>query len=232
MIKVARMLQWIYSKFITVSCIPKAMLWYYLYTCNWNYLWKWIYPCITWYVKAIHIWIIYQKGNRFRGKNPEHNMTNHMFTPNSRCWKEKEGEKRKRPSHWSYQLIFSPHKPIYIYFYIEVMGIMTKTCTIRAVTICTSLQPIICQFTTLHTKPWVTHTLELLIKQRRVNTTHPRKGWNRKIIYHWSYQVFTLKNKKHWRLMKYFILKNHWETRTWSNGMDTVSHSLQWEKGW
>ena len=32
--------------------------------------------------------------------------------------------------------------------------------------------------------------------------------------------------KNHWILMKYFILKNHWETRTWSNGIDKVSHSI------
>ena len=46
---------------------------------------------------------------------------------------------------------------------IGVMLIRTKTFIISAVAIYTSLQPIICQFMTKHTEPWVTHTMELLL---------------------------------------------------------------------
>ena len=139
---------------ITVPWIMKAMLWHYSYTCYGNHIWKWIKPCIPWSTKAMHIRILDIKVNWFREKNPEHNMTNHMFTLNLRCWKRKE-----KPSQWYYQLLFIPHKPITHWFYIDVIVVMTKTCTICAVVIYTSPQPIICQFMALHTKPWVTHAL-------------------------------------------------------------------------
>ena len=57
------------------------------------------------------------------------------------------------------------------------MGNMTKTCTIRAVAIYTSLQPTICQFMKLHTKHQVTHILEFILHTIRVNTVHLRRGW-------------------------------------------------------
>ena len=40
------------------------------------------------YSKEIHIQIIDLKVNQFRGNNPEHNITNCLFTPNLRCWKK------------------------------------------------------------------------------------------------------------------------------------------------
>ena len=89
----------------------------------------------------IHTWVLDLKPNWFRGNNPEHNMKKDMFTT------------------WDYQMLFIHNKPINHWYDIEVMGIMTKTCTIYAVTIYTSQQHIICQFMTLHTKPQVKHTL-------------------------------------------------------------------------
>ena len=61
--------------------------------------------------------------------------------------------RKKIQYHWAYQLIFIPHKKITCWFYIKVMGVMTKTCTIRAVTIYTSLQRVICQDMMLRTNP-------------------------------------------------------------------------------
>ena len=52
---------------------------------------------------------------------------------------------------------------------------MIKTCTINGVLIYTSIQNIIYQFMTLNTKPWFIHTLELLLQQRNLDTTHPKK---------------------------------------------------------
>ena len=40
------------------------------------------------------------------------------------------------------------------------MGIRTKTCTICTAEIYTSLQPSICRFMTLHTKPYIYETLD------------------------------------------------------------------------
>ena len=59
-------------------------MWCYCLTCHWMHLWKWLYPCITLSVKAINIWIIDFKVNCFRGRNPEHDMKNHLFSPNFR----------------------------------------------------------------------------------------------------------------------------------------------------
>ena len=55
---------------------------------------------------------------------------------------------------------------------------MTKTCTIRAVTINTFLQRSIFQFMILHMKPLVTHNLEIILQQRWMNTVHLGKVWN------------------------------------------------------
>ena len=138
---------------ITVPWIMKAMLWHYSYTCYGNHIWKWIKPCIPWSTKAMHIRIFDLKFNQFRGNNPEHNTKIHMFTKYLRC------RRRKKTSHCSYKLIFSPDKPITCWFYIEVMLVITKSWTFFADAIYNSLQPITCQFMTLHTKPYFTHTL-------------------------------------------------------------------------
>ena len=90
------------------------------------------------------------QSNWFKGSNTGYNMKNHLFTPNLRCWNRKE---KKRPSHWDSQLLFSPHKPITRWLYIEVMRIMTKTCTICASVIYTSPQTIIFQIMELHKNP-------------------------------------------------------------------------------
>ena len=82
---------------------------------------------------------------------------------------------------------------------------MTRTCTICAVAIYTSLQRVICEFMKVHTKPQVTHNLEFLLQQIWVNTSHLRNGCNWKVICHFPYQV--LIRKDHWRLIKYFTLK-------------------------
>ena len=139
---------------IIVSCILKAIMWHYWYTCPWNHLWKLIYQCITLSAKAIHLCILDLKVNRFRGNNPEHNTKIHMFTKYLRC------RRRKKKSHCSYKLIFSPEKPITCWFYIEVMGIMTKICTFYVVVINTYLQSIICPFTELYANPWVINKVE------------------------------------------------------------------------
>ena len=44
--------------------------------------------------------------------------------------------------------------------------------------------------------------------------------------------ISSIHSENQWILMKYFILKNHWENRTWSDRIDTVSCSLTWENGW
>ena len=54
--------------------------WNYFCTYHWKHSWKLLYLCITWYVKEIHIGILDPKVNWFRGKNPEHNMTNQFST--------------------------------------------------------------------------------------------------------------------------------------------------------
>ena len=112
-------------------------------------------------------------------------------------------EINKRQYHWGYQLLFIPKKPDSRWFYIGVMRIMTKTCTIRAVAIYTSIQVSICQFMMLHKKTR-SQTLEFILKQRWVNTFHLRKGWNWKGIFLLPYQLL---RKYHWILIKYFILK-------------------------
>ena len=80
---------------------------------------KWRYLCIAWSAKALHIRMIYLKVHRLIGNNPGHNTTNHLFTPKLRFWKRRK--EKKRPSHWTYLLFFSPHKPITHWFYIEVL---------------------------------------------------------------------------------------------------------------
>ena len=80
------------------------------------------------------------------------------------------------------------------------MGIRTKTCTICAVVIFTSLQPIISQFMTLHMKPYIIHTLELLLDQRRVNTAQPKKDM--------EFEKNSLLTLSSTYPVKYFILKN------------------------
>ena len=50
---------------------------------------KWLYPCIAWYAKAIHVRILDLKVNPSRVNNTEHNMINHIFTPNLRSRKMK-----------------------------------------------------------------------------------------------------------------------------------------------
>ena len=150
-------------------------MWYYFCTCHWMHLLKWLYPCITWSVKAINIWILDPKVNCFRVDNPAQNITNHLFIHHFIFRKNKTTTKM---THWDHQIILRPHKPITQWLYIEVMGIMTKKYTISAVAIYTHLQPIIHKFTTLHTKPWAIHTQELILKHRRVNTSYPRKICN------------------------------------------------------
>ena len=66
--------------------------------------------------------------------------------------KRKGGNENEKNTHWYHQLLFIPHKPITHLLHIEVMGIITKTCTIGAVAIYTYLKPIIHQFMTFHTK--------------------------------------------------------------------------------
>ena len=77
------MLQFLFSSLITVYYIPKSM-----------YVELFLYFSIKvplvmtksmYYksVKAISIWILDFKVIQFRGNNTEHNITNHMFTPNS-----------------------------------------------------------------------------------------------------------------------------------------------------
>ena len=62
------------------------------------------------------------------------------------------GEKQGGTNHWDHQVLFTPHKPINQWLNIEVIRIMTKACTIGAVAIYTSLQPIIHQFMIPHKK--------------------------------------------------------------------------------
>ena len=61
-------------------------------------------------------------------------------------------EIKKRKYYWYYQLILISHKRIHHEFYIEIMGITTKTYTILEVAIYTSLQRSICHFMMLHKK--------------------------------------------------------------------------------
>ena len=56
------------------------------------------------------------------------------------------------------------------------METMNNTCTIFVLAIYNYLQPIICQFMTLHTKHLVIHTLELLLQQRGGENRPPNKG--------------------------------------------------------
>ena len=72
---------------------------------------------------------------------------------------------------------------------------MTKTCTIDAVVIYTYLQPIIHHFMKFHTKPWVIQTHDLILKDIRMKTDHPRNRFNQKEISHSHYQLFVLKNQ-------------------------------------
>ena len=101
-------------------------MWHYYHNYHWNHLWQWPYPCNTWSNKAIHIRKLGLKVNQFRGNNPEHDITKQLFIPYLMLFKRNK-RKNNRQYHWAYQLLLSPNKPITHWFYIEVMGIMTKT---------------------------------------------------------------------------------------------------------
>ena len=93
-------------------------MWNCCYNFHQNHLWKLIYMCITWSVKAINIRIIDLNFNWFIGNNPEHNTTNHMFSPNLMC--------NRKMTHRDHPLLFIPHKPITHWLNFEVMEMMTK----------------------------------------------------------------------------------------------------------
>ena len=122
-------------------------MWYYFHTYHRKHLWQWLYPYIAWHSKAIHVRILDLRVHHLRGNNQEHNMTKHLLNTNLSSWK------KKRPSHWVYQLLFIPQNQFTHWFDIEVMEIMNKICTICEVAIYTSLQPFIYQFMILHKNP-------------------------------------------------------------------------------
>ena len=67
-------------------------------------------------------------------------------------------------------------------------------------------------------EPWAIHTQELILKHRRVKTSHPRKKWNWKGVSQIHYQAFILKS--HSRLIKVLILNNHQGKSTWWDWID------------
>ena len=90
--QVVRMIQALTSMIalITVSWMLKNIMWNYCHTYHWKHLWKITYPCVTWSTKSIHIRILDIKVNQFRGNNPEHDITKHLFTPDFRWCKRKK----------------------------------------------------------------------------------------------------------------------------------------------
>ena len=60
-----------------------------------NHLWKLTYPCFTWYTKSIYIRITDLKVNKFRGNNPDNDITKNMCTPDWRWFKGKNTNKEE-----------------------------------------------------------------------------------------------------------------------------------------
>ena len=97
------------------------------------------------------------------------------------------------------------------------MVIVTQTCNSCAVVIYTSLQSITYQFVIWHNQPMVTHTLEFSLYQRRGNiTTQEICGLGKEFI------IDPIKYSSWTSLIN----------KSFKNGIDTVSPSLTWEKGW